>query len=145
MGGERDRFGRAVRGARRQAGLTQYDLAERAGVSQSVVSRIERGAGNHRISSYERIAGALGLESLLEEGLRFGAAPLTYDATEEAPPQEHRRRRSDMRRGDVAVGEAYEYPPPGLLLIFHAGRWDEEGLPSTLRPDDDTTVPVRPV
>jgi XRE family transcriptional regulator, regulator of sulfur utilization len=46
--------------ARTEAGLTQRQLAEQAGVRQADVSRIERGAGNPTESTLQRTAAALG-------------------------------------------------------------------------------------
>lgn len=40
---------------RRKAGLTQKELAKRAGVSQSLIARIEKGTVNPRISTLRRI------------------------------------------------------------------------------------------
>src|SRR6185312_16946341 len=62
-----------VRNARKQAGLTQAELAERAGVTQSVVARLERGGGNPTFLTLERVLHAAGhrLElSAVEQGLR---------------------------------------------------------------------------
>lgn len=62
-----------VRSARKQAGLTQAELAERAGVTQSVIARLERGAGNPTFLTLERVLHAAGrrLElSAAHQGLR---------------------------------------------------------------------------
>ena len=62
-----------VRSARERAGLTQAELAERAGVTQSVVARLERGAGNPTFLTLERVLHAAGhrLElTAVEQGLR---------------------------------------------------------------------------
>lgn len=49
-----------VRGARRAAGLTQQQLAERLGTTQSVISRWERGHDEPRLSTLAEIARATG-------------------------------------------------------------------------------------
>jgi transcriptional regulator with XRE-family HTH domain len=49
-----------VRNARKQSGLTQAELAERAGVTQSVIARLERGAGNPTFLTLERVLHAAG-------------------------------------------------------------------------------------
>lgn len=62
-----------VRDARKHAGLTQAELAERAGVTQSVIARLERGSGNPTFLTLERVLHAAGhrLElSAVEQGLR---------------------------------------------------------------------------
>jgi uncharacterized protein len=49
-----------IRSARRSAGLTQSELAERAGVTQSVIARLERGGGNPTFETLERVLHAAG-------------------------------------------------------------------------------------
>jgi DNA-binding XRE family transcriptional regulator len=46
--------------ARISMGLTQQELAGRAGVPQADISRIERGAGNPTAATLQRLATALG-------------------------------------------------------------------------------------
>jgi transcriptional regulator with XRE-family HTH domain len=55
---------------RETAGLTQKELAERAGLSASYVSRIERGKANPRLLALDRLAQALGanVAELLDVG-----------------------------------------------------------------------------
>ena len=76
----------AVREARRRAGLTQRQLAERAGTSQAAVARYERGRTVPDVATLSRLLEACGY------GLR--AAPLT--AVEPAP--DPRIDRSAIRR-----------------------------------------------
>jgi DNA-binding XRE family transcriptional regulator len=47
---------------RKRNKLTQIDLARRAGVNQSVISRLERGAANASQDSLERIAQVFGVQ-----------------------------------------------------------------------------------
>jgi len=47
---------------RRVCGWTQNQLAERAGIGQAEVSKIERGRKSPTIDTYARLAAALGLE-----------------------------------------------------------------------------------
>jgi transcriptional regulator with XRE-family HTH domain len=49
-----------LREARRKAGLTQAELAERAGVTQPVIARLERGGGNPTFETLERVLHAAG-------------------------------------------------------------------------------------
>jgi transcriptional regulator with XRE-family HTH domain len=61
-----------IRNARKRAGLTQSQLAERAGVAQSVIARLERGGGNPTFETLERVLHAAGhrLElTAVEQGL----------------------------------------------------------------------------
>jgi len=55
--------------ARRRSGLTQAELANRAGVPQSTVAKIERGRRDPSLSTLERLVRAAGLE------LRIQLAP----------------------------------------------------------------------
>jgi transcriptional regulator with XRE-family HTH domain len=53
------RFGLGIRALRRRRGLRQHDVAAAVGVSQSWVSRLERGAlGEFSVGLVERIANA---------------------------------------------------------------------------------------
>jgi transcriptional regulator with XRE-family HTH domain len=60
-----------LRRARRRAGLSQRSLAERAGVPQSTVGRIESGVIHPRTDTLARLLRASGHE--LELGPRLGA------------------------------------------------------------------------
>ncbi len=64
MSGEQqnsNRFGDAVRKARTTAGLTQEDLADRAGLDRSYIGGVERGDRNPTLSVIEKIAQGLGI------------------------------------------------------------------------------------
>lgn len=56
--------------AREEAGLSQRELAERAGVAQSEIARIESGKREPSIPTLQRILAGAGLE------LRFRLAPV---------------------------------------------------------------------
>lgn len=56
------RIGRQIRRRRLDAGLTQAQLATRAGIAQAVISRVESGAGNPTIGLLEDIAFTLDSE-----------------------------------------------------------------------------------
>jgi transcriptional regulator with XRE-family HTH domain len=65
-------FGQAVRQARDKAGLSQEELAHRAGIDRSYMSSIERGGQNVGMISAARIAQTLGMslaELMLEARL----------------------------------------------------------------------------
>jgi predicted transcriptional regulator len=61
---------RILRYARRRAGLTQRQLAHKAGVPQPAVARIERGGVSPRVSTLEDLLAAAGFT--LEIGPRIG-------------------------------------------------------------------------
>ena len=86
-----------VREARRRAGLTQAELADRAGVPKSTVGRIESGARTPSTELVERLVRAAGLEvtvslsepdpgtdSMFERTLRRTPAERLADATRAA-------------------------------------------------------------
>ncbi|HEU0245254.1 MAG TPA: helix-turn-helix domain-containing protein [Candidatus Limnocylindrales bacterium] len=66
------RFGLAIRALRRRRGWTQSTLAARSGISQSAVSRIERGDGNRLtvalLTDVARVLGARVRVQLLADG-----------------------------------------------------------------------------
>lgn len=51
---------RAMIKARHEAGLTQKDLAEKTGLQQANISRIENGNGNPSVATLNRIAQGMG-------------------------------------------------------------------------------------
>ena len=53
-------FGRRLQEARQHAHLTQRDLAERVGTSQSAIAKLEQGDGNPTIDTLARCAAAAG-------------------------------------------------------------------------------------
>ncbi|MGH7582312.1 MAG: helix-turn-helix domain-containing protein [Gemmatimonadales bacterium] len=52
--------------ARRQARLTQQQLAERAGTSQPAVARLERGGGSPSLATVRRLVNAAGFDLRVE-------------------------------------------------------------------------------
>ncbi len=54
-------FGQAVRNKRISAGLTQEELADRAGLDRSYMGGVERGDRNPSLSVIEKIAEGLGI------------------------------------------------------------------------------------
>ena len=57
-----------LKGAREGAGLSQRELAQRAGTSQAMVARIERGHQSPSVATLERLVRACGLELHVEAG-----------------------------------------------------------------------------
>ena len=54
-------LGLAIRNARREAGITQADLADLAGIGVRTVRSIEAGAGNPSLTAVVNAANAVGL------------------------------------------------------------------------------------
>ena len=63
---------RLLRTARSRAGLTQRALAERAGVPQPAIARIESGASRPRVDTMDRVLRACGAELALRPRLGLG-------------------------------------------------------------------------
>lgn len=57
----RNQLSRSVKSAREELGLTQRSLAERAGITEKYLSRIELGLATPSVLVAFRLAGALGL------------------------------------------------------------------------------------
>ena len=58
--------GSAVRAARRRAGLSQVELAERTGMTQPAIARLERGLVSPTVMTLDRVARALGTELVVD-------------------------------------------------------------------------------
>jgi transcriptional regulator with XRE-family HTH domain len=57
----RERFGYAVKFRREELGLTQEDLADKAGIHRTYLSDVERGSRNLSLINIERLAASLAL------------------------------------------------------------------------------------
>jgi repressor LexA len=68
-------IGRNIKLKRLAANITQVDLAEKLGVSQAYIHKIESGTESLKVTTVEKIAGALGLD--ISE-LIFKAHPFPY-------------------------------------------------------------------
>lgn len=90
---------RVLRQARRRAGLTQRQLAERASVPQSQIAKIESGAVVPRVDTLDRLLEACGegLESLPRPGI--GVDRTMYPPLLALKPRERLR-----EAASVAVG-----------------------------------------
>jgi HTH-type transcriptional regulator / antitoxin HipB len=58
--------GSVVRAARRRAGVSQTELAERAGTSQPSIARLEKGQVSPTVITLDRIARALGSDLVID-------------------------------------------------------------------------------
>jgi antitoxin HicB len=63
----------AIRRARQAAGLTQAELAKRAGLSQSNIARLEDPDHNPTLDTLERVAAALDADLLIEVRVRHAS------------------------------------------------------------------------
>jgi transcriptional regulator with XRE-family HTH domain len=92
---ERTDFGEKLKTAREAAGLTQEQLAERAGVYIHVVSKLERGVREPTWPTALKMATALGVSVAAFEGELLGDGPKVVrqrgrplkTPTEAAPPE----------------------------------------------------------
>jgi HTH-type transcriptional regulator/antitoxin HipB len=66
---------RVLRESRRRAGLTQAELAQRVGVLQPAVARIETGRARPRVDTLERLLLVCGMTLVIEQrpGIASGA------------------------------------------------------------------------
>lgn len=58
----REGFGFAVKARRDELGVTQEDLAEKAGIHRTYLSDVERGSRNLSLVNIERLAAALSIK-----------------------------------------------------------------------------------
>lgn len=81
--------------ARKAAGLSQAELAHRAGLSRMAVQKVESGATDPRLSTLQVMARALGMELMLvpadirpelEQFVQSGGRALAQPPGVEAPP-----------------------------------------------------------
>lgn len=102
--GDRWAAGTLIRLARIQKGLTQREVAERAGTSQSAIAAYERGHKSPNFDTLVRIIQAMGLDVKIR---------LTEPDPAEAARQEvrNRQRKDRLARARAAVG-SYRSPVP---------------------------------
>lgn len=76
-------LGGLIRDTRRAQGLRLVDLSRLSGVALATLSDLENGARDTRLSSYQRVFDALGLDAQsLSAGQRQGGARGGYDLDE---------------------------------------------------------------
>jgi transcriptional regulator with XRE-family HTH domain len=80
-----DQLGQRIEEARRTRGLSQAELADRAGLTRATVNRIEHGKVSPTIDSIQRIASVLGVSM---DELFSGLTPPKASAGDE-PPRHH--------------------------------------------------------
>jgi transcriptional regulator with XRE-family HTH domain len=89
------RGGDLIREARRRAGLTQQEAAERVGTTQSAIARWERGGSAPSMDTTMRVLRALGFD--LEYAL------VDYDDSDYAQARSMLRRKGPQARSDAMV------------------------------------------
>jgi DNA-binding XRE family transcriptional regulator len=62
-----DSLGQAIRHYRREAGLTQADLAKQSGLNRTYLSDLERGQGTEQVKRLLRVLRLLGVRMTLEK------------------------------------------------------------------------------
>lgn len=81
-----------VKASRKRAGLTQAELALRAGTTQPVVARLEREGANPRLDTLERVIAATGHSLELTAGPASGIDETMIVADLKLSPDERLRR-----------------------------------------------------
>ena len=86
-------LGKRIKAARKQAGLTQEDLADRLGMSTTHISVIERGVKPPKLDTFVRLANVLNVsaDNLLQDVVsnsQLSAANELADSIMQLPPQE---------------------------------------------------------
>jgi transcriptional regulator with XRE-family HTH domain len=100
------RAARMLRWARRRAGLTQRQLAEKTGVPQSTIGRIESGATDPRLSTLRRLLRACGFDLEVEQVLGYGVDRSQIRECLDFPPERRIPRASQESRVFAMLGNA---------------------------------------
>ena len=79
---------RALRYARRKAGLTQRGLAEKTGLPQSTIGRIEAGLVDPRVGTLSRLLRACGFDLEVEPRLGVGVDRSLFQSSLPLSPAE---------------------------------------------------------
>lgn len=119
------RLAARLRGLRASRGLTLDSLAERAGVSRSMISLVERGESSPTAAVLDRLAAGLGvtLASLFAEEARADAPPVSRRADQPAwrDPETGYVRRNLSPPGFPSPLELVEVVlPPGARVVYDA-------------------------
>lgn len=119
------RLAARLRALRAERGLTLDGLAERSGVSRSMISLVERGESSPTANVLDRLAAGLGttLASLLAEGERGDASPLARRADQPSwrDPGTGYLRRNLSPPGFPSPIELVEVVvPPGARVAYDA-------------------------
>jgi transcriptional regulator with XRE-family HTH domain len=121
--GINDRLAARLRGLRLERGLTLDGLAERAGVSRSMISLIERGESSPTAAVLDRLAAGLGvtLASLFADEARADASPVARraeQATWRDPESGYVRRNLSPPRSPSPVELVEVVLPAGARVAY---------------------------
>jgi len=119
------RLAARLRGLRAERGLTLDGLAERAAVSRSMISLIERGESSPTAAVLDRLAGGLGvtLASLFADEPRTNASPLSRradQATWRDPGTGYVRRNLSPTSFPSPIELVEVVLPPGVRVAYDA-------------------------
>ncbi len=113
-----DRLGHDVRSARLRRGITVADLAVRAGISPSTVTRLEKGDSGVAIGTLADVLVVLGLVERLADLIDIRKDDLGLALTAERQPRRGRSFAATLRRqkakGKVAQDEPDVVDPDGV-------------------------------
>jgi predicted nucleotidyltransferase/DNA-binding XRE family transcriptional regulator len=119
-------IGRVLRGARRKAGLSQADLASRAGTSQAAVARYELGQTVPSVSTFDRLLRACGSEvavATARAGRHAGGLSVLHRMRAQLLAAARRRGVSNLRVfGSVARGDDTAESDIDLLVDLDRSR-----------------------
>ena len=84
--------GELVREGRKRAGLTQKDLADRAGTTQSAIARLESGRSTPSLEAVERLLRHCGFQLIVELAPYDGSDARQADSLASLSPEQRAQR-----------------------------------------------------
>ena len=120
------RLSARLRSLRAERGFTLEALADRAGVSRSMISLVERGESSPTAAVLDRLAGGLGvtLASLFADGLRVDASPVSRHAEQASwrdPATGYLRRNLSPPSYPSPIELVEVVLPAGVLVAYDGG------------------------
>lgn len=107
--------------ARRRCGITQSELAERAGVVRPLISQYETGKKDPSVSMLARLLDACGMELRMEASAVTDANRDQYRRDRDVGPEQARRNALRARREVVSVRRPTANEVKGLRRAARAG------------------------
>jgi transcriptional regulator with XRE-family HTH domain len=123
----RTALGAQLRALRRRAGLSGVELAARAGVSQSKISKIETGRTTPSVEDVEQLTRLLGdppehAAVLIDEAKSLASQFRTWRAMQRQPPSGHQQRYRELEAAAQLVRVFQPSLVPGLLQTAEYAR-----------------------